>query len=38
MFSIEKDVFLNQNKWELSSIKKTFIPGDTFRSPLKELF
>lgn len=36
MYSVEKDVFMNTNKWEFPSIKKTYHPGENFRSPLVE--
>ena len=36
MYSIEKDVFMNNQKWEFPSIKKTYRSGENFRMPLVE--
>lgn len=36
MYSVEKEVFMNANKWEFPSVKKTYYAGENFRMPLKE--
>jgi hypothetical protein len=34
LYSVNKEIFNNTNKWEFSNIKTTYVPGESFRDPL----